>query len=442
MSAPFDLYTERRLPTEDIIQLWIHSPTGNNDSAGTLTAPLASLEEALARIPSILWGRRVVIHVLAGHTETLLRPLVFPPIIGADTIDDLSLTATEPSWDYQRPQIMIQAAPVTVQEITGTLSAEATTGLQTITVAGAGWTTNEHVGRAVINPGAPSENAIIWGNTATELFVTAANLSDGTLRIVRRDATFTLGNPDAFPDTTAGLIVNGCVASISFVGLTIRNPGSASADVALSLICQKSVNFMLCELDGGVYLRAGSGEVYFDSCYIHSGSMALNGQATGIRQCYLSGLTMNFHGGGGAGIYYYSTCRISACGALGHGGTSLPDGGFEVASCWISGGTSHGVLYEGGNRARVTFCRIDSCAGDAIRADGSGNLHVFGCTGSGNTGYGCYADRGAIIEHSTTVPTVTGTSGQVRLGGVASGVTYTWSQTPQTHARGSMFCVF
>jgi hypothetical protein len=436
MPAPFEILTRRRISTEGILHLYVHSGSGSDSLAGTSSStPLATLEEALARIPTLLWGRRVVIHVLAGHSETIVRPLVFPPILGSSVLDDVALDGAEPSWDYIRPQIMIQAEPVTVQNITGTLSAASVHGMQTITVPGAGWTTNEHVGRGVINPGAPAEIAMIWGNTATELFVSSTGLSDGTLRIVRRDATFVVGDVSAF--VSSGLMFNGVVSSVALVGLTIRNPGSVAANTAMNTTSITSLSLLFCELDGGFQCNPGSGVMTMDSCYIHDGAFGPNGQALSVRGSYLSALSANYHGSGGSGLFDMISCRINACGSMGHGGTSLPDGGFAIDQCWISNSTSHGILYRGGAPARVSQTVIDSSNGNAINADGCGNLRVVGVTGTGNTGYGCYIDRGAIIEPSST-PTVTGASGEVRLGG-SGGTTYLWTQTPQVHSRLCMF---
>lgn len=432
MPAHFDQLTRRYLPSESQIDLWVDSQTGSDALAGTQAAPLATTEEALARIPLHLWGRRVVIHYVQGHTETINRPLIFPPISGSDYLDDVSVSAAEPSWDYIRPQIMLQCEPVTVQNITGTLSTDATCSQTTVTVAGAGWTTNEHVGRMIINPGLPAEHAVIWGNSATQLFTTSAGFSDGTLRIVEPGATLNIGDASAF--VNVGMMINGFRASLEIVGLKlVSNPGAGHV---VDMINLSSSGFLLCELDGGFMLRSGAGFVSFDACYLHDGTFAPNGQPLAVRQCFLQACPANYHGSGGAGLYDIFSCRIDGCGPMGHGGASLPEGGYQIDQCWIINATSYGVIYSGGNKARVKNTRIDSSVSDAIRADGAGSLFVQNVTGTANGGYGCFIDRGANVEPSSTL-TVAGALGEVRLG---NAITYTWSQTPQVSA--SRLCRF
>jgi hypothetical protein len=426
MPAAFDILTRRRLPSEEVIDLWVHSPTGSDTAAGDALAPLASTEEALGRVPSMLWGRRAVVHYLAGHSETLVRPLFMPPILGGGHIDDVAIDAPDPSWDYLRPQVLLQAEPVTVEDITGVITlADATSTLVKVTDASKAWTPNEHVGRALINPGAVAEHGMIWANTATELFVSSVGYSGGALRIVERDATLTIGDPASF--VLAGLMFSASLASIGLVGLNLY--AEVGAGPAVDIASPGAVSMLLCEVRGGFQCRS-TGQVTADACYFNGGSYAPNGGTLAVRQSFLSGMLANFHAV--TGQYDLFGSRIDGCGAMGHGGTSNPLGGFRIDNCWIANGTGHGVLNLGGTRSRVTNTRIDACAGDAIRTEGPGYLSVQTVVGTGSAGYGCWVDVGAHVVPSGP-PTVAGASGEVRLGG-AAGATYNWSQAPQVDA--------
>lgn len=436
MPAPFDILTRRRLPSEDQIDLWVHSGTGADTNSGNQGSPLASTEEALGRLPSLGWGRRAVVNYLAGHAETIARPLFFPPMVGAGHLDDVALDAAEPSWDFVRAQVQLQAAPTTLETVTGTITiADATSQLVVITDTSKAWGLNEHRGRLVLNLGNIAEYGVISSNTATQLFVTviSGGMSDGNVVIAVRDATLTLGSASPSDFIQTGMTMAAAHVTVGFVGMNFALPIGA-AGPAIDLISHAGVSFLLCEISGGVQMRPGSGIVSFDGCYIHGGAFAPNGQPMALRGSFLDTVTMNYHGSGGAGQFDVFGCRIDKCGPLGHGGTSLPEGGFNIDQTWISNGTSHGVAYTGGNRARVRKTRIDTCAGDAVHVDGCGNIRLETVTGSGSTGWGCQIDNGAHVLPVTT--TVSGASGEVRLGGS----TTTWGAAPQVSA--SRLCRF
>lgn len=435
MPAPFDLLTRRRLPSEDPVETWVHSGTGSNTAAGTAGAPVASTEEALGRMPTAMWGRRGVVHYLAGHDEVIPRTMFMPPIIGGGHIDDLDFNTADPSWDFSRSQIQFQAEPTTFEAVAGTITIDDTTSRMILITDGTkAWTTDQHRGRLVLGLDTLAGYGVVWSNTATQLRVTVleGSLSTGTVVIATRSARLELGDPEAF--VQSGMIMSAVAAPVGFVGIDFAlNDGVIGP--AVDVISQAGISFLLCGFYGGLTLRPGRGMVYLDGCYLSGGAFAPNGQPLAVRNSFLDGVIAAYHGSGGAGAFDIFGSRFIGCGSLGHGGTSLPEGGFNIDQCWVSEGTSHGVLYEGGNRARIRKTRIDNCAGDAIRADGCGNLRVEQVTGSGSTGYGCLIDNGGhVLPVGAT--TVAGASGEVRLGGV----NYTWSQAPQVNT--SRLCRF
>lgn len=427
MPAQFDLQTRRRLPSEDMVSLFVSSVSGADTNAGTSDAPLATLEEALGRVPSLLWGRRARVRLLPGHTETIARPLFVPPIVGAGHLDDVALDGEDSAWDYLRPQVLIDCAPVAVEDVNGVISAEATTGLVTVTDASKNWAPNVHVGRTIYNPANPAESAIIWANTATELFTTAAFFSDGGLRIATRGATLNVGDAGLF--VTAGVMMTGNTAAMGIVGVNIRaNP---AAGPALDHGSPGALSLLLCEISGGFQCRGRANTVTVDSCYLTGGSFAPNAGSIAVRQSLLNGMTAAFHSVNGQ--YDLFSCRVQGCGPMGHGGSSTPHGGFRIDNTWIASGTGHGVKYGGGARSRIQATRIDSCAGDAVNADGVGNLDMSSVVGTGSTGSGAKIKGSTVIGAGNTVRgnLVTGANnGEVVLN--ATG--YTWSQAPQVDA--------
>jgi hypothetical protein len=419
-----DVYVTRYLPSADVIHVYVSSTSGSDSNAGTSVAPVATTEKALSLIPALLWGRRAIVHYEAGHTETIVRQLYFPPILGGGQVDDVGLDGEEPSWDYLRQQVTLQAAPGTIENVTGTITVlDATTGLIKVTDATKSWTPSEHVGRSIINPGAVAEVGVIWDNTATELYVCSRSFSDGNLRIVSRQATLTLGDGAAFVRT--GLSMSANLASVGLVGLNLLTPGAPAIDI----MSHGKVAMLMCEISGGFQARGGVGEIAIDACYIHGGSFAPNAGSIAVRTSYLSGLTASFHAVNGQ--YDLYSCRVRTCGSMGHGGTTTPHGGFRIDNCWISGGTSYGVLNYGGARSRIVSSRIDDCASHAVHFEGSGTMLASTVVGTGSVGYGVNLDNGAIVVPGGT-NTLAGTLGEVRLGG-SGGATHAWTDAPQTN---------
>lgn len=424
MPAPFDIQTRRYVPDEDTAyKFWVHH-TGSNTAAGTEAAPLASTEEALGRLPTFLWGRRAIVRYLPGHVETIARKLLFPPIVGAGAIDDVGLDGDEPAYDYLRSQLRLQAVLATIDDVDAVITlADATTGLLTVTDASKAWTVNEHRGRTLINPGFPAEHGTIWGNTATQLFVACVGYSGTDLRIIGGRAELTLGNPGEL-GVPSGLLYSAGGVSTALVGLTIR--AAAGAGPALDIAGPNSVAAVACEIRGGFQIRNAAATATLDACYLQQGAYAPNAGTLAVRQCLISGMTANFHAV--TGQYDMFGCRIEGCGPMGHGGTETPAGGFRIDNCWIVNGTSDGVKYAGGNRARVTSTRIDDCAGYAIRAEGNGLLSLFNVVGTGSNARGAYIDLGSNVIPSGV--TVSGDQGEVLLGGNP----FNWSQAPQFDA--------
>lgn len=426
MPAKFDIQTQRYVPNEDdAINYWIHSGTGSNTARGEEGTPLASTEEALGRLPTFLWGRRAVLRYLPGHVETVPRKLLVPPIVGAGSVDDFIDFATEtevdPALDYIRSQLRLQAEPGTIDDLTAVITpADVTSGLLRITDATKAWTVNEHRGRVLINPGAPAEHGLIWGNTATELLVASLGYSGNSLRIVGTQAELTLGNA-AESGVPSGLLFTAGGISTALVGLTIR--AAAGAAPALDIAGPGSVAVLACQIRGGFQVRNASATVTVDASWLRDGAYAPNAGTLAVRQCLLSGMTANFHAV--TGQYDLLGCRVEACGPMGHGGTSTPHGGFRIDQCWIVNGTSDGVFYGGGVRARVFSTRIDDCAGDAIKAEGNGMLALSAVAGTGSNGRGCRIDLGANVVPSAV--TVSGDQGEVIMGGNP----FNWAQAPQ-----------
>lgn len=441
-----DFFSVRRTPTEDVIELFVHSGTGDDDLMdGTEARPYATLEKALSMVPLNLWGRCVTIWLKDGHAETIARPLYLPPILGGGPTEDIVL-GDDPSWQFTRTQVAVACAPVTLDTLTGVCSVANTRTTQIkVTDASKAWTVNEHVGRILlVGAGESVDNqpagyGMIRSNTATELFVCLLNgaIGNGPMRVCRRGATFTLGDGANEFGQQSGLSMSGTVAPVSFTGITFKKPVGGTGPV-VDLTNLAGTSFFLCEMDGGIQLRPGSGFVAIDGCYLHDGPFAPNGQPLALRGSFLADMAANYHGSGGAGQYDLIGNYILRCGSMGHGGTSTPEGGWKIENCHIVSSTSYGIIYRGGNRGVINNCHIESCALAGVRAEGPGHLLINGLGGSANL-FGVDVDSGVFVV--ATSADIAGTTGAIKFAGThinpADSQPYEWTDLPLASYAGA-----
>jgi hypothetical protein len=129
-----------------------------------------------------------------------------------------------------------------------------------------------------------------------------------------------------------------------------------------------------------------------------------------------TGCNFSFHGSGGNGFNALANCVLDGCDA--YGGFNLENAvDIEVNDCWVRNSAGHGIHIRSPFHGLVRDCHIEDSTGDAIRIDcGGGYKHLQGNTGGGNGGYGLLLKHGAQAYNTGGGNTVSGTSGQVKVG--------------------------
>lgn len=119
------------------------------------------------------------------------------------------------------------------------------------------------------------------------------------------------------------------------------------------------------------------------------------------------------------GSILYDNCFVSKAGGVSHviGNVTIQNSIVQEALQVLN---ATGVGLKSTNSiVNVTTLQVDNCSSHAIEIDGGRLVHSAGAsTGSGNTGAGLYAhSQGVIHTKAGSVPTVTGTIGDVSIDG-------------------------
>lgn len=111
----------------------------------------------------------------------------------------------------------------------------------------------------------------------------------------------------------------------------------------------------------------------------------------------------------------------------GNGSGIRVDGDYLFASLmFVTGAGSHGIHINEGRNALLSSTLATGCAGNGILVEERSKLvtRQSGVIGSGNTSYGIQVSTGSKSSHVGTLPTITGTSGDVKVGALTSDTTW------------------
>jgi hypothetical protein len=128
------------------------------------------------------------------------------------------------------------------------------------------------------------------------------------------------------------------------------------------------------------------------------------------------------HGTGAIGLHEFISIRADGCTAIGRGNAESAFG-VVVHYSHITNATTDGIMRQSPNPAGISWCKIDDSNGHAINiTTGGAMVRLRDVSGTGNSGYGIALANGAQMSDDN-VNTVTGTSGDIKLGGT----TTTWA---------------
>lgn len=163
---------------------------------GTLAKPYRTFQRAIRDVPSIVpAGTIYKVDITNLGTETLPDQYEFPVFIGSEGIGNFDFA--EEYFTYYSsvmviatPKIATLASGITTIPAAVSSTPTASTALIKLTVAGAGWTAGDLVGKFCISSGSPNEHSVIWQNTATEIYLTTKTLPTFPLEIRECSAGF------------------------------------------------------------------------------------------------------------------------------------------------------------------------------------------------------------------------------------------------------------
>jgi len=425
-----DRYLTRRWPYGQAALVYYVRPGGDDDNNGlTPAAAFATLDRALHFMAIAEVNESVVIDItgMVIDQDVVLN-------IGGTTLGgldfDLDLGAASPDNFFSRAHRQIRAEPQLVQALVVTGQAfDPISTILTLTVANA-LVANALRGRFAIgavlgeygviqsNTGGPGPNTIEVANVVG-VPMTLPVGAYGT------GATLRYGDPANFFEQSIYL---NALCDWNLQGIEFALTDTKSA--ALSIWPQAPVSLTLCTI-AGIQVEGGAA-VTLDGCYF-TGDFIQDGPACRVFQSVFFEVDFLCHGSGPSGLNEWIGNIFDTCGPFG-GGNAESRYTFQMEQCRFvdAPGTAVQILF---GTSRVQATTIDDSVGSAIAVTNA-LAYIVSVDGVGNGGLGCDAQDNSTVL--ATAPTVTGASGDIRVGDIDPA---DWTDLPLTdlsklvHAR-------
>lgn len=408
------------------IKTLVVRPGGSDSARGDLANPLATLQGALDRVPTVIDDARYRIDI-TGISDAGGQRFFMPPKISALPTDILIDGSGAFLQDINLAPVTIFATPTlyTTLNVTGSVS-DPVHGLVTLS------TSDNHPLNALrgkfIRGAVLGEFGVVISNTAgpnSSVYCTAPGALTAPVQVLDPSATIDWGDP-AETFNYSALIAPLC--DLALTGVKLRNTNNAFSIAGLFRTSRLFLH--LCDVEGLSIERADPATI--SASYIHDGFFAVEDTKIIVQQSYLRALGMRLHEEGGQS---WAQSAIEGCDALGHWIDFTRGGGFAIDFCDIisprldgAGVTpTNGVYYRGGSHARVRSSKING-ASAAIYCEGPGYLLVDAVQGTTNSDVGIDLHDGAQVKAQSGT-SVTGAAGNVRVG--AAGIK-TYAQLPFT----------
>ena len=413
--------------TEEI--RYVRSATGDdaNDGLSPATAWL-TLNKGLGFLSGFSTNRNLILDV-SDSTFSDSEQLNFPALFGGVN-NDLDFGGIGVNNFFFKTIGQIRASQTLQQALTITLvTPDPVTGMPVFTVS-EGLTPGAHVGQFILGSGL-SEYGVIVANDASTLTVASTITAlTGPVGVYIPSTTFTFGAGDDnfFQESIyIDMFANYTIQGISFLA-------NGTFQSALAVNSVMPWHLFLCQIQG-LYV-SGPGQGVMDACYV-TRLFGLNAASMERRSSFFDGCNMLNHGDGASGMNNVNGCYFDSCQPVFSGNVESRVGG-SITNTEIANGSAEGVIMRGGNIGRIKDCRIRDCAADGILADVPMRLLVDNVVGTGNVGHGALLQNGAQAG-VLNGPTLTGTVGEVSLGGTG---TVAWAAAPATDvaALAPQFC--
>lgn len=409
---------------------YVRSATGDDTNDGLTPATAwQSVNKGLSFLAGFSTNRLKTLDV-SDSTFSADEALNFPALLGGNN-DDLSFADPGPNNFFFRTIGQIRAAQTLQQALTVTLvTPDPVTGLPTLTVSET-LTPGAHVGQFVIGSGLAEYGVCVFNDASTLLVASTGSTFTAPVGTYLPSTTWTFGDAaNIFQQATYATLLS----NFTFQGIDFRTNGAAKT--ALTVYGVMPWHIQLCKVEGLKILGGGQLGI-MDACHI-TRRYGQDGAPMMNRSSFFDALTFENHGDGAVGTNSYLGCYFDGCNAV-LAGNFESRMGVQMQNCEIANSTAQGIIVRGGNVNRIQDTRIRDSASDAVLVDAPLRLRMDNVVGTGNVGHGVKAENGAQIEISGTTPTVTGTVGDVDLGGAG---TTAWGAAPATDvaAGAPQFC--
>jgi len=372
---------------------------GSDDNAGDLANPLLTVQEAFNRLKRRPGSALRQIIDLTGFTNVMTESIYdealsvgpkYEQWIGrAGGLDNGRLD------DFDYP-LEVRADPTLVRGITINSSASnPTTGQKTFTVDET-LVVDVHVGQWISDVSQPQYVTRIDSNTANTITVLDSKTLGGACNI------YTEGGAMNFATADMGFELNAeCPVVVS--GLKFTGWASFSSNENIYALC--------CAFDEGLYLHNTAGRLQVISCTVSSWIQQIRASVSirGTRFVDVGFMYLCF-----GLLADLNKCIFDNCTPV---GAIQANANTEITQCIVRNGVGNGIEKDGEAQFLIRDTVVENCAGDAIHVTvGGGRVTVNNVTGSGNTGVGLRLEHGAQCFVTGTVPTVTGTGGDLKVG--------------------------
>ena len=274
------------------IFLYANATGSDVDGDGSALKPYRTMQRALGDVPSsIPPGTQYRIDVTDLGVETLPEMYEFPVFTAAEGIGDFDFSQ---KYFHYYNAVNVQADPRVATGVTGLTSIpslgtttsvpKASTGLQRITVTGAGWTINQLKGKLAIGAGLASEHSVIFANGVDWIDITATVVPTYPITIMEQSAELEATKDVADLHRAAVNIKNTPVALLGIKVSSLSAAAGTFGGWGLQTTGSYTVSIQLCHIDGAGFLTQEWTRVrqsylpnalflcapnLFTQCYIH-----------------------------------------------------------------------------------------------------------------------------------------------------------------------------
>lgn len=413
-------------PAFSTTEVEIYARLSGSDTTGdgTFVNPYRTFQRAIRDVPSIVPAGTIYKVDISGiGMETLPPQYEFPLFIGSEGIGNFDFA--EPYFYYYgtvnvvaEPQVATLASGITSIPAAVASIPTASTELVKLTVAGAGWTPGDLVGKFLISSGPPTEHCVIWQNTATEIWLTTKTTPIFPLTIMECSAGFQATKD---PDDLHRAAVNVTNTQVSLGGLKIRSL-SAAAGAFGGWSLQVAGNtpptsVQLCDIQGagfeGIAWVRSRQNYLKDSLFMmaplastqtfYDGSMEVvpagpritvwgaRGLDSMLKQCVLRGTTpLHFRD-------LFDNFRSGVVGILEVSNTQILDTIEEFPNA--AGADDDGIYWTGGRLylSGVDISRSAAGTGNAVTVNGNGAWAELNNVSGDNYDVGCAVEDGGLV---------------------------------------------